>query len=136
MASCVRRISRAPARLTLEGITGAPHRADWVAVGAADQRLPEPPYVHIHGAAIDERIAPPYAVEQLLARQHASRILHEEGEQLELGGAEAHLALAARDAVGGTVEYDIARTQNVGDAGGRRSAQQRLHACHQFQHRE
>src|SRR5262245_12590712 len=126
MTSCVRRTSRASARLTLEGVASTPYRADRIAVGAANQRLPEPPHVHIHGAAVDEGIASPYPVEQLLARQHAPHILHEEGEQLELGGTKAHLAFAACDAVGGAVEYDIARSENVGDAGRRRPPQQRL----------
>src|SRR5262247_2762181 len=99
MASCLRRTSRASARMTLEGIASPPHRADRIAIAAADQCLPKPAHVHIHGSAIDEGIAPPHAIEQLLARQHAPHILHEEGEQLELGGPQAHLALAARDAV-------------------------------------
>src|SRR5262249_56576273 len=105
MASCLRRTSRASACLTLEGIPGTPHRADRVAIAAADQCLPKPAHVHIHGTAIDEGIAPPHAIEQLLARQHAPHILHEEGEQLEFRGAQAHLAFTTRDAMGAAVEY-------------------------------
>src|SRR5215831_1393399 len=127
MTSCLRRTSRAPARMTLEGIAGPPHRADWVAIAASDQRLPKSAHVDIHGTTVDEGIAPPHAIEQLLARQHAPHILHEEGEQLELCGAQAHLAFTTRDAMGAAVEYDIARTQHVANAGGRRPAQQRLY---------
>src|SRR6516165_8287910 len=134
MASCLRRTSRASARKSLEGVAGPPHRTDRVAIAAADQRLPEPAHVYIHGTAVDEGIAPPHAIEQLLARQHAPHVLHEEGEQLELCGAQAHLAFAARDAMGGAIEYNIARTQYVGNAGGCRPAQQRLYACHQLEH--
>src|SRR5262245_38647781 len=133
MLRCLRRTSSASARMTLESVASPPDRADRVAIGAADQSLAEPAQRPIHGAAVDEGIAPPHAVEQLLARQHAPHILHEEGEQLELGGPQAHLALAARDAVSGAVEYDIARTQHVGNAGGRRPPQQRLYACHQLE---
>src|SRR5215467_16144879 len=99
MGSCVRRTSRASARLALKGVARAPHRADRVAVGTPDQRLPEPANVHVYGAPVDEGIASPYAIQQLLARQHASCVLHEEGEQLEFGGAQAHLPFAPHDAV-------------------------------------
>src|SRR6202521_247058 len=112
MTDCVRRISRPRARSLLESIAGAAHGADRVAIGASDQRLSEPSHVDVDGAPVDEGIAPPHAVEQLLARKDAAGVLHEKSQQFEFGGSQANLALAAGDAVRGAVEDDVAGAQD------------------------
>src|SRR5262245_16200323 len=103
-------------RVGAEGVARATHRTDRVWVGAADQRLAQPPHVDVDGAPVDESVAPPDTVEQLLAREHPARVLHEEYQQLELGRPEPHLAGMACDAVSGAVEDNIAPPQGIGDA--------------------
>jgi len=88
----------------LERVTGTAHGANRIAVGAANQRLAQSAHVHVDRAPVDIGIAPPHAVEQLLARQHAAGVLHEEGQQAELGRPQAHLTLAAGDAVRAPIE--------------------------------
>ena len=45
----------------------------------------EPTDMHIHRALVDIDIAAPHAVEQLLAREHAARVLHEVAQEAEFG---------------------------------------------------
>ena len=117
MTDCLRHESSGPRhRRLLEGIAGTAHGAYRIGIGAADQCLAQSSHVHVDRAPVDEHIASPHSIEQLLARQHPTRVLHEEGEQPELGGPQANLALAARDAVRGAVEDDVSGPQDLGDA--------------------
>src|SRR6185503_469368 len=114
MTDCMRLESSGPgAGRLFEGVAGTAHGAYRVDVGAADQRLAQSSHVHIYRAAVDEDVAPPHPVEQLLARQDAARVLHEKGQQPELGRPQADLALAAHDAVRRAVEDYVAGAQDV-----------------------
>src|SRR5436190_13480787 len=82
----------------VERIAGATHGADRVGGAAAVERAAQASDMHVDGALIDIDVAPPHAVEQLLARVDAARTLHQELEQAELGRPKMHLAPGARDA--------------------------------------
>src|ERR1700732_270888 len=96
------------AEALVEGIAGAAHGADRVGGAAAVERAAQPPDVHVDGALVDIDVAAPHAVEQLLAREHPARALHQELEQAELGRPEVHLAARARHAPGVAVELEVA----------------------------
>src|SRR5262249_21326154 len=102
--------------LLVEGVARSAHGADRIAIAVRHERLAQAPDMHINGAPVDEVVAAPHPVEQLLARQHAPAVLHEEGEQAKLGRPEAHLAVASGHAMCSAVEDDVAPLQNVGDA--------------------
>src|SRR6202040_2906690 len=96
-SGCARRLRlRAFAEPVVEGITGAAHGADRVRGPPTIQTLTQASDVHVHGAFVDVDVAAPDAIEQLFARKHAARALHQKFEQAELGGAERNLASAAR----------------------------------------
>jgi hypothetical protein len=57
---------------------------------------------------VDVDLAPPYPIEELLAREHAAGALHQELEELELGRPEVELLPAAADPMGLPIELDIA----------------------------
>ena len=116
MTGCLLRISRSRVRRLLEGVASAAHSADRIAVHPADQGLAQPPHVHVDRAPVDEGVASPYAVEKLLALQHAAGVFHEEGQQLELRRAEPHFPLAAGYPVGRAVERNVAGAQDIGYA--------------------
>ena len=92
--------------------------------------------MNVHGPLVDEGIAPPDAVEQLGARQHAPWVFHQEFEQPELGRTDADLAQPSHHAVSRAVEFDIARSQHVGHPARRGPAQDRLDPRHQLRERE
>jgi hypothetical protein len=75
------------AEALVEGIAGAAHGADRVGGAAAVERAAQAADVDVDRALVDIDVAPPHAVEQLLAREHPARALHEELEQAELGRA-------------------------------------------------
>src|SRR5437660_4925401 len=52
-------------------------------------------YVNVNRARLDESVAPPHQVEQLLAGVNAQRMLHEKAQQFEL--AQRHLQPAPVD---------------------------------------
>ena len=77
-----------------------------------------------------ERVRPgaevvaPDALEDLRAREHLARVLHEQGEQVELGAREVDPAAAAAHLVGDRVEHEVAEPQRRAVLAGR-AAQQR-----------
>src|ERR1700736_911088 len=77
-----------------------------------------------HGALVDIDVAAPDAVEQLLAREHAARALHEELEQAELGGPERHFAAGAGHPPSLAVKLDVAGREHGSDTLGARAAEQ------------
>src|SRR5450756_2815435 len=80
---CIRdRVSSArPPEAVVERIAGPAHGTDRVGHVAAIDRLAQPADMHVHGALVDIDIAAPDAVEQLLAREHPARALHQELQQ-------------------------------------------------------
>ncbi len=92
--------------------------------------------MHIDRALIDIDVAPPHAVEQLRAAEHASRALHQELEQPELGRSEMDLAPVSGHPVRLAVERDIADAQHRGDALGARTPEDGADARHQLGQRE
>src|SRR5579864_5253221 len=83
----------------VEGIAGRAHGADHVRPAAAVQRLAEPADMDVDRPELDLGVASPYGVEQLLARKHAARPLHQEPQQAELGRPEMNRLAVARDLV-------------------------------------
>src|ERR1035437_7084962 len=72
-------------RFGVEAITDASHREDQFRVGVvALDMLAQAAHVHVDGSRFDERVAAPHHVEQLFARVHPHRMLHEEFQQFEL----------------------------------------------------
>src|SRR5581483_3287052 len=88
----------------LEAIAGSPHRADRIGAPSAHQRLAQPADVHVDGALVHVDVVAPHAVEQLAAREHAARRLHEELEQAVIGGAQVDRLPPAQYRHGGAVE--------------------------------
>jgi hypothetical protein len=75
--------------------------ADQVRAAVRVERLPQPAHVHVDGPALDEDVRPPHRIEQLLAREHAARMLHQVAQQAEFGRAQMHRRVAPRDPVCG-----------------------------------
>src|SRR4051812_14531601 len=65
----------------VDRITGAVHGADRIVVVAAIERFAQAADMHVDRALVDIDFAAPDAVEQLLAREHAARALHQKFEQ-------------------------------------------------------
>jgi hypothetical protein len=99
-----------------EGVSSAAYCADRIVIVMLHQGLSQPSDMNVNGAPVDEGIASPNPIEQLLARQYAARILHEVGEQLVLGRAEAYLAAATGDAMRQPIEHDVAGLQRISHA--------------------
>ena len=99
-------------------------------------RLAQPADMDVDGALVDIDVAAPDAVEQLLAREHAARALHQEFQQAIFGRPEIDGAAVARDALLFAIEFDVADVEHSGDPLGVGAAQQRAHARQQFRHRE
>src|SRR5262245_60093725 len=76
------------AEAIVQRVTGAAHGADRVGVVAAVERLAQASDMHVDGTLVDIDLAAPDAVEQLLAREHAARPLHQELEQPVFGRSE------------------------------------------------
>src|ERR1700749_5352104 len=79
-------------------VAGAAHGADRVLLAARIEQLAQAADMHVDGALVDIDVAPPDAVEQLLAREHPARMLKEEFEQAIFGRAEIDLAAGTGDA--------------------------------------
>src|SRR5271154_5156470 len=89
-------------RFGVETITDASHREDQFGIGVvALDMLAQAADVNVDGPRFDERVASPHHVEQLFARIHTHRMLHEKFQQLELAqrklpapGVDKHLVSA------------------------------------------
>src|SRR3954464_10871057 len=79
----------------VEGVAGAADGPDRIGLVAAVERLAQAADMDVDGALVDVDLAAPHAVEQLLAREHAARPLHQEFEQTILGRPEIDRAPAA-----------------------------------------
>src|SRR3984957_3574654 len=102
----------------VERVARAAHGADRIGGAAAIERLAQAADMDVDGAFVDIDVAAPDAVEQLLAREHAAGILHQEFEQAELGGAEWDVASGAGDALLLAVELDFGCGEHPGGAFG------------------
>ena len=73
-------------------------------------------HVDVNRARLDESVAPPHQVEQLLAGVNAQRMLHEKAQQLEL--AQRHLKPVPVDErlVGAEVHLDPPALETAGFA--------------------
>src|SRR5579859_5827679 len=129
-------LSRAFHEAIVECIAGTAHGADRVGGAAAVERLAQAPDMNIDGALVDVDIAAPNTVEQLLAREHATRILHQEFQQTEFSWSKLHIAPGARDALFLAIELDVAGRQHTGDTLRLGSSQQGADACQQLRHGE
>src|ERR1700722_3269429 len=72
----------------VEGIAGAAHGADRVALFAARQRLAQPPDMDVDGALVDLGRETPDAIEQLGARKNPARLFQQIFKQPEFGRTE------------------------------------------------
>src|SRR5215216_4449969 len=90
----------------VERIAGAAHGADGVALALAVERLAQTADVDVDGALVDVDVAPPNAVEQLLARKHPAGTLQQEFQQTKLRRPQLDLSAAAKDAAAVAVEFD------------------------------
>src|ERR1700719_765709 len=75
--------SRALNDAVVEGVTGAANGADRVGGAAAIKRLAQASDMDVDGALVDVDVAAPDTIEQLLARKHPARVLHQGVEQAE-----------------------------------------------------
>src|ERR1700731_966786 len=88
--------SRALHEAVVEGVTGAANGADRGGGGAAIERFAQASDMDVDGALVDVDVPAPDTVEQLLARKHPARVLHQEFEQAEFGRPERNVAAGAR----------------------------------------
>src|SRR5262252_1282201 len=72
----------------VERVAGTANGADRIGIVTAVERLAQPADMHVDGALVDIDFAAPYAVEKLLAREHATGPLHQKFEQTIFGRAE------------------------------------------------
>src|SRR5690606_38067242 len=94
-----------------ERVAGRAHGTDRIAPVVERDRLAQPANVHVDRALLDLAVRPPHRIEQLAAREHAARMLHEELEQAILGRADPQRSTAALDPVGYRIEPQIARLE-------------------------
>lgn len=93
---------------TVEAVPGAPDGDDVARIGGVFLDLvAEPADVDGDGAAV--AVAPPHALEQLLAAEHLSGMLDEHAKQLELAGGHPHRLARERHLVG--IEVDLEPTE-------------------------
>jgi hypothetical protein len=79
---------------------------------------------------------PPDKVEQLRPREHPARLLEQIFEQPKIGRPEADFAIPTADAPGKPVQIEVSDVQPFGDPFRPTASEQRVHAGHQFNHRE
>src|SRR5665647_873994 len=92
----------------VERVAGAADGADRVLLTAGVEQLAQASDMHIHGALVDIDVAAPDAVEQLLAAEHAARMLQEELQEPVFGRPEVDRTAGAGDAALLAVEFDVA----------------------------
>src|SRR5262245_62378989 len=96
-------------------IPGAANRADDVLHVREIERLAQASNMDIHGAFVDVDVMPPDAIKKLRTGKDAAGRRHQEFEKAELGRTKAHFPALAMNAVGLTVEFDIAAFENAGE---------------------
>ena len=69
--------------------------------------------MHVHRALLDEYMVAPHLVEQLRAAVHALGMLHQEMQQLELGGPHLQGLALEGDPVGRGVQHQLANAHAV-----------------------
>ena len=74
-----------PAKPIIQRVPRAAHGADGVGLLAAVDGLAQAPDMDVDGALVDIDLGAPDAVEQLLAREHAARPLHQKFQQAVFG---------------------------------------------------
>src|SRR5579883_1933416 len=131
----------APLRLRLcdpviQRVAGAADGADRILLAAGVEQLAQPADMDVDGALVDIDVAAPDAVEQLLAREHAARMLQEELEQAIFGRPEIDRTARTRHAALLAVELDVAIGEHGGETLGACAPQQAFHASEQCGHRE
>src|SRR6478736_988305 len=128
---CVARASH-PLRLLrlreaiVQRVAGAADGADRVLLAAEIEQLAQAADMDVDGALVDVDVAPPDAVEQLLAREYAAGMLQEELQQAIFGRAEIDRPARARHAALVAVELDVAIGQHGGEPLGAGAPQQAL----------
>src|ERR1700722_2642286 len=85
-------------KAVVERIAGAADGADRILLAAGVEQFAQAPDMHIHGALVDIDVAAPYAVEQLLAAEHAAGMLEKEFQQPVFGRTEIDRTARAGDA--------------------------------------
>src|SRR6516162_10977742 len=136
---CARPPSIRPGRLleaVVERVARAAHGANRVALGIAIERAAQPADVDVHGALVDVDIAPPYAVEQLLAREYAAGPLHQIFEQAVFGRAQLDRPPGARYAAFLPVHLEVAEAKHVAHLLRSRAPQQGVDARNELGNRE
>src|SRR6185437_13510700 len=73
-----------------QAVACASHGTDRVRLPRLQQRLAQPPDVHVDSAIIDVNIVAPYVVEKLLPREHATGRLHHEFQQAVVRRPQMH----------------------------------------------
>src|SRR3954470_19073936 len=97
-----------PSEPIVERIARTTYRADWIGLIRPIDRLAQTADVNVDGALVDINFRAPDAVEQLLAREHAPRPLHQKLEQAVLGRPELDRPAATRHALLLAVELQVA----------------------------
>src|SRR5690606_6405831 len=92
--------------------------------------------VDVDRALVDIGIAPPDVIEQLLAREHATRPQHEEFEQPIFGRAEVNRLTAPAHAAGLPVEFEVTEGEHGRGFRGIASPEQRCDAGEKLGDRE
>ena len=96
-------LSRRAAEAVVERVARAAHGADRVGLAAAVERLAQPADVDVDGALVDIDLGAPHRVEQLGAREHPARPLHQELQQAVFGRADRHRLVVGEHALGGAI---------------------------------
>src|SRR6202051_2563693 len=82
----------------VERVARAAHGADRILLTTRIEQFTQPSDMHVHRALIDIDVAAPDAVEQLLAAEHAARMLQEKFQQPVFGRSEIDGAAGTGDA--------------------------------------
>ena len=69
--------------------------------------------MHVDGARLDIDVVAPDRVQQLLAREHPARMLHQMAQQAEFGRAEMDGLAGPRHPVGGEIHRHLAELQRL-----------------------
>src|SRR5262249_35486391 len=102
----------------------------------AVDRLAQAADMHIDRSFIDIDVRAPDAIEQLLAREYASRPFHQEFEQPVFGGPKVDRAAVARNSFLFSIKLDVANAEYGRNALRIGPAQQRAYPRQQFGDRE
>src|SRR6266700_3646636 len=96
----------------VERVAGAAHGADRILLAARIEQFAQAADMHVDRTLIDIDVAAPDTVEQLLAAEHAARMLQEELQETILGRAEIDRTARTRDAALLAIKLDVAIGQH------------------------